>query len=138
MRRVFLDTDLILDLLSARKPHVYAARQIFSAIDQRKIEGCVSSLSFANLHYILRKSQSRLVLMQTLEKLRALLIVLPVDDKVVALALASNFKDFEDALQHYTALQGGADCLLTRNVKDYKSAELPVMSPQDFVDAGGV
>src|SRR6476660_2936370 len=101
--RVFLDTDVILDLLLRREPFFAAAADLFLAVQDGRIEGCVSPLIFSNLFYILRQQRSATESLAALRKLKLLVRVLPVDEKILDLALASSFKDFEDALQYYTA-----------------------------------
>ncbi|HSU49602.1 MAG TPA: hypothetical protein VLJ41_03400, partial [Segetibacter sp.] len=66
-------------------------------------------------------------------KFKTLVSVLPVTDKVIELALSSDFNDFEDAIQYFTATESGIQILLTRNLKDYKSAEIPVMTAEQFL-----
>jgi predicted nucleic acid-binding protein len=64
---------------------------------------------------------------------KTLVTVLPVTEKTVELALSSEFKDFEDALQYYTAIENNIQTLLTRNLRDYKHATISVMTAEDFV-----
>jgi len=66
-------------------------------------------------------------------KFKTLVTVLSVSDKVVELALLSDFKDFEDALQYYTALENGVTLLLTRNLKDFKTAGIPIMTAEQYL-----
>jgi predicted nucleic acid-binding protein len=135
--RVFLDTDVILDLLLAREPFFGAAAALFVALQDGRIEGCVSPLIFSNLFYILRQQLSAPETMTALRKLRLLVRVLPIDEQVVDLALASSFKDFEDALQYYTALAHDLGALVTRNKRDYREAKLPILDARECVELFG-
>ncbi len=135
MNRPFIDTDIVLDLLLARAPHFNAAARLFSLIESGKVRGHVSALTFANLHYVLRRVLSGPEAIRHLRKLRLLLQVAPLTDRVVDQALASEFKDFEDALQHYTVADNGLDCLITRNKRDFKHSVLPLYTAEEYLSA---
>ena len=133
MEKIFVDTDIVLDLLSNREPFYKDASHLFSEADEGKIKLCVSSLSFSNLNYLLSKQYSSGQARKLLLKFKTLVTVLSVSDKVVELSLASDFKDFEDGMQYYTALENNIKILLTRNLKDYKAAQIPVMTAEQFL-----
>lgn len=133
MEKVFVDTDIVLDLLSNREPFYFASANLFSAADKNEIKIYVSSLCFANLNYILSKQFSADQAKKKLLKFKTLVTVLSVTEKVIDLALSSDFKDFEDGIQYFTAIENSIKILLTRNLKDYKSAEIPVMTAEQFL-----
>jgi predicted nucleic acid-binding protein len=130
---VFADTDVILDLLAAREPHYIHAAELFSLADSGKLNICVSSLSFANLNYILSKQFSSDQARKKLLKFKTLVTVCNVSDKIIDLALASEFKDFEDAIQYYTAAENNISILLTRNVRDFKKASITVLTAEQYI-----
>jgi predicted nucleic acid-binding protein len=132
--RVFIDTDVILDLLLAREPFFSAATRLFLLVQDGEIEGCVSPLSFSNLFYVLRKELSAPEAISALRKLKVLTRVLPVDDRTIDSALASSFADFEDAIQYYAALSDEIDVIVTRNKRDYKTAKLPILNAEECVE----
>ena len=133
MEKLFVDTDIILDLLSFRQPFYNHAANLFSKADLGEIEIFVSSLAFANLNYILSKQYSADQARKKLIKFKTLVTVLPVNDKTIDLALSSDFKDFEDGVQYYTAIERGLKILLTRNLKDFKAAEISVMTAEQYL-----
>lgn len=133
MEKVFVDTDIILDLLSHRQPFYSHAATLFSFADTNDLKVFVSSLSFANLNYILSRQYSAGYARKQLFKFKTLVTVLAVTDKVIELALSSDFKDFEDGLQYFTATENNIQTLLTRNLKDYKSAEITVLTAEQFL-----
>lgn len=133
MEKVFIDTDIALDLLAERTPHYLPAAQLFTLADQGKIAVYVSSLSFSNLHYLLSRIYSAAESRRLLGTFKILVKVLAVDDKIIELALNSSFKDFEDAIQYYTAAENRINVLLTRNLKDYKAARITVMTAEDYL-----
>ena len=134
MRDLFIDTDVIIDFLIDRKPFSREAAIIFTLIEQRKLKGHISSLTFSNLYYVLRKFESHNKVISKLDSLSKLGIILKVDDQTIKYAIASGFPDFEDSMQYFCALESGKiDVIITRNIKDYRNSELPVMSPGDFL-----
>lgn len=133
MTRVFADTDVVMDLLARRVPFYNDAASIFSLADQKSLDIAVSSQSFTNLHCILAKGRKASETRRILAQLKVLVTVLPVDDKTIELALNSKFADFEDAVQHYCAVENGINILLTRNTRDYRSAAISVFTPSDFM-----
>lgn len=133
MNKAFVDTDIALDLLMKRDPHHKSAALLFSLADRAALKLYVSSLCFANINYLLRRNLSLEASRQALSRFKVLVNVLSVDDKIIELALASSFNDFEDAVQYHTATQNKIPLLLTRNLKDYKKAAIPVMTAESFL-----
>ncbi|HSR93046.1 MAG TPA: PIN domain-containing protein [Gemmatimonadales bacterium] len=131
--RVFVDTDVILDLVLARPDFLPEASRLFALIQNGQIEACTSPLVLSNLFYILTKKISAEEAIKALRKLRALLRVLPIDERMIDMALASSFNDFEDAVQYYAAVSADLDALVTRNKKDYGSAEIPILTAAECV-----
>lgn len=133
MTKIFADTDVCLDLLSARKPFNAIAEKLFSLADRGKVKICVSSLSFSNIDYLLKSQYKRNDSRKILAKFKTLVTVLAVDDKIIDLAIASDFSDFEDAIQYNTAIESNIKILVTRNLKDYKKAVIQIMNPETFL-----
>jgi predicted nucleic acid-binding protein len=133
MDKVFIDTDIILDVLAKREPHFKFAAHLLSLADTGKIKIGVSSLTFSNLNYMLSKQFGSAEARKVLVRFKTLVQVLTVNDKIIELALGSNFKDFEDAIQYYCAINNNYKTLLTRNLKDYKAAKIPVMTAESFL-----
>jgi len=132
-RRIFIDSDIILDLLCKRDPFYSFAAEVFTLGDTKKIELVTTSLVFANVFYILRKLLGIEKAKELLRKLRIIISVVSVDEKVVDLALNSKFTDFEDGLQYFTARENNIKIILTRNVKDYKEKELLIQTPEEYL-----
>ncbi len=130
MKHVFVGTDIVLDLLANREPFYKHAAFLFSEADKNKLKIHVSSLSFSNLNYLLAKQYSSNEARKKLLLFKTLVSILAITDKVVALALTSYFKDFEDGMQYFTAIENNINTLLTRNLKDYKSAKITIMTAE--------
>ncbi|MEM6396023.1 MAG: PIN domain-containing protein [Bacteroidota bacterium] len=134
MKRVFLDTNIVIDLL-AKRDHYSSAAAIFTLGDKGEIELYVSSLSFANTSYILRKSMGREKALEVLRDLDMLVDISPLTGKIIKLALNDDgFKDFEDGLQYYSALFVEADVIITRNLVDFKQAKIPVLNGSQYLE----
>ena len=133
MDKIFVDSDIILDLLSARQPHYYAAAELFSLADEGSIKIFVSSLSFSNVNYILSRQYNGDQARKKLLKFKTLVSILSVNEKTIELALASEFKDFEDAIQYYTAIENDIITLLTRNLKDFRKSEISVLTAEQYL-----
>jgi len=135
--QLFIDTDIILDVLAKREPFYDSAAQLFTLIDEGKVEAFTTPVVFSNLFYILFKFKNRSFTHSSLRKLRLLLKIIQVDEKVVDLALNSEFKDFEDAIQFYSAKLQELDFIVTRNVKDFVAKDLVVLTAEDYIERFG-
>ena len=136
MKRLFVDTDILLDLLARREPFYEEAAELFSLADMKHVHLSVSALSISTVHYVLSKSMDAKKAKVVLRKLRLIVKVLPLDERVIDLALNSeSFSDFEDSLQSFTALEANQELIVTRNLKDFKGAALPVMTAKQYVQS---
>jgi predicted nucleic acid-binding protein len=133
LKKVLCDINFILDIFLKRKPFYKPAAEVFKIIEEGKLKGYLCSLSFPTLFYLLTKELNRAKAMKTLEKVRIVFKVAPVDEKVIDMSLVSDFIDFEDAVQYYSAIQIKADCILTRNKADYANNKIPVLTPDEFL-----
>jgi predicted nucleic acid-binding protein len=135
MKKIFIDTNIVLDVLSRREPFYDEAATLFSLADKKQIELSVSSLTIANTAYVLSRQIDSNKAKSFLRKLRLIVEVLPLDDKIVGLALNDeNFPDFEDGLQYYTALENGQNVIVTRNLHDFKHSKLPFMTAGQIIE----
>lgn len=136
MNSLFLDTDIILDVLAERQPFYHDSARVLTLVEERHLIGSTSSLIFANLYYILRRLRSRDAALTYLHKLRSLITVLPVDAQTIDEALHAAFTDFEDAIQYHTAIRHQSRYLLTRNTDDYQSADpdkITICTPREYL-----
>ncbi len=133
MKSVLCDINFFLDILLKREPFYYPAARVFKMIEEKKLKGFICAISFPTLYYLLSKELKRERAIKILEKVRIVFHVAAVDERVIDLSLTSDFKDFEDAVQYYSAVQAKAACLITRNKGDYKADNLPVLTPEEFL-----
>lgn len=133
MERILVDTNIVIDLLSKREEFYKEAQELFTLADHNKIKLYISSLTIANTHYLLARNVKLEEARKILIKFKVLVEVLPLDNKILELALISDFKDFEDAIQYHTALENNMDIILTRNKKDFKKSILPVLTAKEYL-----
>lgn len=135
MKKLFVDTNIVIDLLSRREPFFEEAAELFSLADKKQVELSVSSLTIANTSYALLRQMDSNKAKLVLRKLRLILKVLPLDDKIIGLALNDEtFSDFEDGLQYFTAIEDDQELIITRNLKDFKNSKLPTMTAKQFTE----
>lgn len=133
MLNIFIDSDIIWDLLARREPHFPHAAKLFTLIDRNRVSAFTSPLIFATIHYILKKLTSHEIALQSLRKLKTLIHVLPIDEKVIDQSLNSEFKNFEDAIQYFTAVNNGIKIIIARNINDYKIKGITVSTAEQFM-----
>jgi predicted nucleic acid-binding protein len=133
LKRVLIDTDVCLDLLTGREPFVSEAVQVFSALNDAGTKGFVSAISFVGVHYFLRKDLGESRTRVALERFKTEVEILPVNDKAILRALRSAVTDFEDAVQSQTAEMGKIDLIISRNAKDYKNSNVSAVTPAVFL-----
>jgi len=133
MQKILVDTNIVLDLLAKRQSFFLEAQELFTLSDKKKVKLFVSSLTFANTYYVLSQSLKIENTRKILRKFKVLVNVLPMDDKIIDLSLDSEFNDFEDAIQYYTAIENNLGIIITRNLKDFKQSQIPVLTAKDFL-----
>lgn len=134
MSKILIDTNVIIDLLAKREPFWIESEKIFSLADLGDIKLVASTLSLVNSYYILNDVMKLKQAKAIISKLKVLIDSFELNDKIIELALTDqNFKDFEDGIQYYTALESGCQLIVTRNLKDFKKASIPVMSPGEYL-----
>ena len=134
MTRLFLDTNIVVDLLDRREPFCHDAVRLFSMAYNKQVQLVVSPMTYSTASFLLRKHGSEGV-RKLLSNFRQLARVSTTDERTVDDSLASQFQDFEDAMQYYTALRANAEIIITRNRKDFKASSLPVMTAGEYLSA---
>lgn len=135
MSRLFLDTNVILDLLGERVPFFDSIAKVATLADQKKLTLIVSPLSFTTIDYVLNKYETSESVLNKLRNFKIICEVCQVNEETIDKALNSSFKDFEDAVQYFSALQSNCSIILTRNGKDFKHAIIPVMTAEEYLSS---
>ena len=131
--KIFIDSDVILDLFLAREPHLKYAQELLSLYDVGDFQLYTSAIIVNNAYYFIKKDRGNENARSAISLITELLQILPVDADGVRFAIDSKFKDFEDALQYYTALKHRCNYIITRNIKDYKSSGIPVLTAEQLL-----
>jgi len=132
-KRLFIDTNVMLDLLGERIPYYDSIAKIATLADKGEVSLIVSALSYASVFYLLKKFESTEKVKEKLRKFKIISEVSDLDDIVIEKGLISTFSDFEDSLQYHCALKAECNIILTRNQKDFKASEIPVMSAEEYL-----
>jgi predicted nucleic acid-binding protein len=129
---VFFDTNVVLDVLVKREPFYADSAALWTLAERGSIHGQVSAVSFTNIYYIVRRLRSVKAALKTLILLRDVFTAVACDAQVLDQAIDSDFADFEDAVQFFSAIRGGAACIVTRNPQHFPKGPLPAVTPVEF------
>jgi predicted nucleic acid-binding protein len=130
---VFLDTNILLDVLLARKPFIDDAQRIWSLAERGQIQAVISAVSFLNVYYVVRRLASRREADRAVRGMRTVFEVAAVDREIIDQAIEGGIADFEDAVQHACAVRAAALCIITRDERHFAASTIPVISPDAFL-----
>ena len=132
MKHFFLDTNVVIDFLANRAPFSTSAAALFELAYKKKVTLHISALSYNTIYYILQQSTSNTNAIKLLTSIEELSEIVDVNKQVIKNALKSDFKDFEDAIQYYSALSNKKiEGIITRNGKDFKKSAIAVLTTQE-------
>lgn len=131
--KIFLDTIVVIDLLGEREPFYNSAARIATLADKGKIQIFVSALSFSTTFYLLSKFEDKEIVKEKIRKFKVISNTVDLTDIIIEKGLASNFQDFEDVLQYYSALNSDCGLIISRNAKDFKNSDIPVLTPDEYL-----
>jgi len=133
IQRVFIDTDVFLDVTLARQPFYAASKIILAMAENNIILGNISSNCIANIYYVLRKAGGDINARLFISKIIKYVNVISINHQNVIEALNSGFSDFEDGLQNFSATQNQCEYIITRNIQDFTNSKLKTILPEDFI-----
>jgi len=131
--RILLDTNIILDVALERQPFYSESVQLISLVYQRQVEGYISASTFSDIYYIVRKAKGRDLTLEFVRNISTFCQVATVDQSVISMALTTNFRDFEDAIQYSTAVINQLDAIVTRNKKDFPVTNPRILTPAQLI-----
>jgi predicted nucleic acid-binding protein len=131
--KLFLDTNIVIDVIANREPFVEDSRIILNLCETGKAEGVISALTLCTISYVLRKFATPGMMRTKLRDLRNILTPIDLSVSLLDKAIASSITDFEDAVQFYTAAYSDADVIITRNIKHFPQDNIPVLTPTEFL-----
>jgi predicted nucleic acid-binding protein len=132
--KLFLDTNVVIDLLGERVPFYDSIAKIANLADKGDIQIIVSALTYSTVYYLLSRFEDKEVVKEKLRKFKVIAETSDLTDKIINKGLSSMFRDFEDSLQYYCAVQTNCNILITRNGKDFKESEIPVFTPDEYLN----
>ena len=133
--KIFWDTNVMLDFLGERDPFYISAAKIATLADKRELTVIASALSYATVSYFLTKYEGLEKTKDKLRKFKVISEICELDELIIEKGLNSAFSDFEDSLQYFSALRTECDTIITRNGKDFKKSQIPVMTPDEFLNS---
>lgn len=129
-----LDTNIVIDFLTDRRPYSLVAAKLFDYSEKGKVKLHLTAVSYNNTYYIIKKLTSHKETIRILKELESITNTIATTHEVIKKALDSEFRDFEDAIQYYTArTEKKLDCIVTRNISDFKLSKISVLTPEEAV-----
>ena len=137
MKKIFIDTNILLDVTMHRSGFCEQAAAVWADCESRKVQGFVSAISLNNMHYVLKKHIDPATALEDVRLVLNIFTVVPLDESILRLAVDLPHKDFEDAIQTFSAVQAKADCIVTRDRQHFSGNYMPVISPAEYLDLSG-
>ncbi|HOO85899.1 MAG TPA: PIN domain-containing protein [Prolixibacteraceae bacterium] len=131
--KLFLDTNVVIDLLGERDPFYVSAAKIATLADKGKIQIFVSALTYSTVYYLLSRFENKEIVKEKIRKFKVIAETPDLNDMIIDKGLASKFSDFEDSLQYHSAVKKECNIIITRNSKDFKESEIPVLTPDEYL-----
>ncbi|MEO3404081.1 PIN domain-containing protein [Mucilaginibacter sp. CAU 1740] len=131
---LFLDSDILLDVILDRIPHYEFSGQVLLLADQPDFYCCTTVHALLNVHYVTKRHLGLKIANEAVVVLFNKVHIIPEDSTTIEQAMQSDFKDFEDAVQYFAAKSAGADAIITRNIKDYTNSTIPVLTAEQFLN----
>ena len=133
MRSILIDSNILLDVMATRQPFFETSSKVIETLKDKDITGYVSASSITDIYYIARRElKDKELVIQLIKDILKFIKIATVSEDEINKALELEWSDFEDAVQYSTALLNQMDYIITRNAKDFKSSEVPAISPEDF------
>ena len=134
MKHFLLDTNVVIDFLTDRRPFSLVAAKLFDYSEKGKVKLYLSAVSYNNTYFIVKKLSSHKETIKILKELEALTETVDTTKEAIKQALDAEFKDFEDAIQYFTARTNKKlDAIITRNISDFKLSKISILSPEEAV-----
>ena len=132
-KTVFIDTNILIDVLCQRKDFHEDSAAIWTLSEKGDVHGYISAISFNNIDYLIRRNFNRSTARKKMIILRDIFKIVALDQQIINQAIDSDIADFEDAIQYFSAIHINAECIITRDKKDFAHSEIPILSPTEFL-----
>lgn len=133
--KLFLDTNVIIDLLGEREPFYDSIAKIATLADKGYVQLMVSAFTYPTIYYLLSRFEDKEIVKEKIRKFKVIAETSDLTDKIINKGLSSRFNDFEDSLQYYCAVETDCNIIITRNSKDFKASEIPVFTPDEYLNS---
>ncbi len=133
MTRLFIDTNVLIDVLADRKPFVEDSAAIYALVESGATTGSISAVSITNIFYIVRKLASKAIALRAVKDLSRIFAIEPCDATTLSAAIDLDLGDFEDGVQYVTAVRAKAKVIITRNVGHFPKDGIPAMTPTAYL-----
>ena len=133
MKKILLDTNIILDIGLKREPHFVDSAKLIKKLDDKNIVAFVTATTITDIYYISKKAKNHNTAIQFIRNLLQVVEILGVNKETILLSLQSELPDFEDAIQINSAEMNGIKTIITRNKKDFINVDQEIMTPGDFL-----
>jgi predicted nucleic acid-binding protein len=130
---IFIDANVLLDVLARREPFYADSAQVWTLAETGRIAGFILAISLSNLFYLMRRMKGQKAARKAIGILRDIFNLVPFDRQITNQAIDSDIRDFEDAIQFFSAIRVGATVLITRNPKDFPSTDIAIQTPTEFL-----
>lgn len=128
-----VDTNVVLDVMLNRKPFVSDSASVIAAVERSECRGLLCATTITTIHYLARRQIGTAGSLKVIKNLLSVFEIAAVNRTVVDAALERGMPDFEDSILHESALVSGANCIVTRNIDDFKAATIPIYTPTQFL-----
>ena len=132
---VFFDTNVLMDVLAKRRPFYDDAFALWSLAEHDRLQGSISAISFNNLYYLIERAANARKARRGMHMLRDTFTIIPLDSQILNQAIDAGIRDFEDAIQFFSAMRAGSTCLITRNPKHFPQGDIAIQTPAQFLAA---
>ena len=134
MKKIFIDTNILLDVILRRDGFYKNSAEIWADCELGKVQGYVSAISLNNMHYVMRKLVASDIALKYVRFVLNVFSIVPLDDAILRLSVDFPQKDFEDAIQMFSAVQVKADCIVTRDIAHFSNDYISIVSPEEYCD----
>ena len=131
--RLLIDANIVFDVLLKREPYWADSSAVWKLCETEQMEGYISTLTFANLVYVMRKELEPAQIEDVLTRLKLIFRFGDFSTADMTKAAEMAWNDFEDAVQSATAERIQADFIITRNVRDFRQSKVVAFTPSEFL-----
>jgi len=134
MKKILVDTNVILDIALNRKPFYKEASELIILFEKHQITPYISATTITDIYYIAKRQKGHEIAINFISNLLEIFDIAEVDKGIIYNSIKSNFKDFEDAIQEYSAIKSNINTIITRNKPDFIKSKLKIYTPKEYLD----